>query len=114
MSGEFLQIGREGVVTAGFIGKEKLRHDTHVRLNGDHATGDFLRDLGFGKGGAHGFEPGERERGTSGLEEGAAGERALGAYVHGGGSLLNGYGVGRPMRTFFRASMSASRVVRED
>ena len=43
----------------------------------------------------------------------AAGESALVADVHGGGSLANDYGVGSPMRTFFRASISASRVVWE-
>lgn len=84
--GEFLQVGRQRVVAPGLLGKEELRHDPHVRLDGDQAAGDRTgsRTLsGMCGGGRHRLQPRQRESDANAFEQGATGQTGNDSIGHG-------------------------------
>ena len=80
---QLLQVGRKRVITPAFLREEKLRHDAHVRFDGDHAPrhgGRLARTQ-------HGFEKRQRERDSCTLQQRAARDGAVQIEVHKRGKL---------------------------
>ena len=84
MGCNFFEVGSGRIVSARLFGEKILGYDSHVRLDGDEAAGDFSDGLRAGKGGHHCVQQWQADGGASSLEEGAAREVALSADMHGG------------------------------